>query len=306
MPKTFPWKRPSSDSIDTEDFLSQGLHQLFTADKSLAELLRSTISMEITQNKHSPSTLFRSTSLATRVSSLHLFSDEGIQLLMSPGFVSDVIRRVVSVPHSLEIDPEKCPEGVDPAANINLLTSIAKEFLSNLFNSVNRFPPSWRLLLSFLLTETDSQIPEMGRPAVGNFLFLRFFCPSIVSPLKHNLIHRDAINPSNQRGLMLLAKLVQNLANGIEFDGSKERYMQHLNPFILEYKDQIDAFFIKLTDPNLIEIECQKLPKPPINPPKEIACLRAGGMTNLLKFLNSRQAMISSSLRDSGFKEAVF
>ncbi len=45
---------------------------------------------------------------------------------------------------------------------------------------------------------------------------------------------------------MLVSKVLQNLANGLEF-GSKESHMITLNPFIVETLPAVYAFFDRLT-----------------------------------------------------------
>jgi neurofibromin 1 len=74
------------------------------------------------------------------------------------------------------------------------------------------------------------RFPEAKFTAVGAFIFLRFFCPAIVAPDVEGLI---STTPSKEmrRGLLLIAKVVQNLANNVLF-GAKEPYMFPLNDFL--------------------------------------------------------------------------
>jgi neurofibromin 1 len=91
-----------------------------------------------------------------------------------------------------------------------------------------------------IITNTDSQISEAVHPrfpnakytAVGAFMFLRFFCPAIVAPEAEGLV---SVAPTKEmrRGLLLIAKIIQNLANNILF-GTKEPYMFPLNPFLVQ------------------------------------------------------------------------
>lgn len=55
-----------------------------------------------------------------------------------------------------------------------------------------------------------------------------------------------AISPGVRRGLVLVSKILQNLANGVEF-GYKEAHMAILNPFIIEHLSVVHTFFDKLT-----------------------------------------------------------
>jgi GTPase-activator protein for Ras-like GTPase len=60
----------------------------------------------------------------------------------------------------------------------------------------------------------------MKQLVVGGFLFLRFICPAVVTPHRYGLT-KSAPSPKAGRTLVLISKLLQNLANGVEFDGTK-------------------------------------------------------------------------------------
>ncbi len=82
--------------------------------------------------------------------------------------------------------------------------------------------------------------------AVGGLIFLRFFCPAIVAPDAIGLVKdmsmkdprrcgrrrragaRGLMSRSCRRGLVLITKAIQNLANNVDF-GSKEAFMAPLN-----------------------------------------------------------------------------
>ena len=51
---------------------------------------------------------------------------------------------------------------------------------------------------------------------VGTVLFLRFINPAIVSPYEMGIVEKQP--PQNiKRGLMLMSKILQNIANHVEF-----------------------------------------------------------------------------------------
>jgi len=86
---------------------------------------------------------------------------------------------------------------------------------------------------------------------MGGYIYLRFFNPVIVTPDALNFIQ---VKPSRimRRNLILIAKVLQNLSNGLEF-GDKEQYMRLANPFIKARRDQIQAYFEKLADVDDLE-----------------------------------------------------
>lgn len=89
------------------------------------------------------------------------------------------------------------------------------------------------------------RFPEAKFTAVGAFIFLRFFCPAIVAPDIEGLI---SVVPSKEirRGLLLIAKVVQNLANNVLF-GAKEPYMFALNDFLTQNIYRVTTFLREIS-----------------------------------------------------------
>ncbi|KAG9100039.1 Ras GTPase activating protein ira2, partial [Ceratobasidium sp. 370] len=78
------------------------------------------------------------------------------------------------------------------------------------------------------VTDTVNEVwPESSFPAVGSFMFLRFICPTIVSPEGVDIELPRENNARIRRGLMLITKIIQNLANNVLF--GKEPYLIPLN-----------------------------------------------------------------------------
>jgi hypothetical protein len=71
---------------------------------------------------------------------------------------------------------------------------------------------------------------------IGGYIYLRFFNPVIVTPDALNI---TTIKPNRfqRRNLILIAKVLQNLSNGLLF-GDKEVYMKVLNRYIQGTKQQ--------------------------------------------------------------------
>lgn len=70
--------------------------------------------------------------------------------------------------------------------------------------------------------------------AVGTVIFLRFINPAIVSPQELGIVTKQ-VPSSVKRGLMLMSKILQNIANHVEF--SKEQHMLCFNDFL---RDQFE------------------------------------------------------------------
>jgi Ras GTPase-activating-like protein IQGAP2/3 len=90
----------------------------------------------------------------------------------------------------------------------------------------------------------DSDRYQIGS-LIGGYVYLRFFNPVIATPDSVNFI---SVKPSKtmRRNLVLIAKVLQNLSNGILF-GDKEQYMKPLNKFIQERMDSLQDYFDRLT-----------------------------------------------------------
>jgi hypothetical protein len=101
------------------------------------------------------------------------------------------------------------------------------------------------------------RFPDAKYTAVGAFIFLRFFCPAIVAPEVEGLVSTP---PSKEmrRGLLLIAKVIQNLANNVLF-GAKEPYMFPLIDFLTDNIYKVTTFLreisVSLPMPGLLCVE---------------------------------------------------
>jgi neurofibromin 1 len=91
------------------------------------------------------------------------------------------------------------------------------------------------------------RFPEAKYTAVGAFIFLRFFCPAIVAPEAEGLV-TTAPSKEMRRGLLLIAKIIQNLANNVLF-GAKEPYMFPLNTFLTQNIYKVTTFLREISVP---------------------------------------------------------
>lgn len=89
------------------------------------------------------------------------------------------------------------------------------------------------------------RFPDAKYTAVGAFIFLRFFCPAIVAPEVEGLVSAP---PSKEmrRGLLLIAKVIQNLANNVLF-GAKEPYMFPLIDFLTNNIYKVTTFLREIS-----------------------------------------------------------
>ncbi|GMH74051.1 hypothetical protein TrRE_jg6808 [Triparma retinervis] len=96
----------------------------------------------------------------------------------------------------------------------------------------------------------DSTQRQQGA-VMGGFFFLRFITPIIVTPDGNNVTTKK-IKKMQRTNLTLIAKVLQNLSNGVKF-GAKEAFLKPLNPFLDEAWPRIDAIFESLIDVEEVE-----------------------------------------------------
>jgi len=94
--------------------------------------------------------------------------------------------------------------------------------------------------------ETEKKFETGGEKAVGSLMFLRFLSPALVAPHQYGLASHPP-SPPMQRKLVLVTKVLQNLANGVQF-GSKEDFMTVLNSFLDENKTTTENFLTAIAD----------------------------------------------------------
>jgi len=56
----------------------------------------------------------------------------------------------------------------------------------------------------------------------------------------------DAPDAQLQRALLLLTKIIQNVANGVQF-GAKEQFMTHFNGLVTEFTPQMTDFLASIS-----------------------------------------------------------
>jgi len=201
-------------------------------------------------------TMFREMSLSTRMLSIYLEMEDGREYLRST--VLGLLTTISSLEHSMEVSPNSAfGNKINIKANHDKILEISQTFLDQVLSSASRVPIVFRELLYHTKERVDRVFPNMTHAVIGGFVFLRFLCPAIVSPQKYGLVQKPLDNNS-LRVCVLLTKLLQSVSNGVEFDGSKEDYMQRLNPFIKKNRLYVNVFFDNLTQIDFNNLEALK------------------------------------------------
>merc|ERR1711879_591163 len=95
-----------------------------------------------------------------------------------------------------------------------------------------------------IVLRVRQKFKKAGYFGLAGFFFLRFVIPALVSPDSYGITTVE-ISLKQRRGLVLIGKCIQNIANRIMF-GEKEPYMVALNPLLENNFDACRKFFDKL------------------------------------------------------------
>jgi len=131
---------------------------------------------------------------------------------------------------SFEVDPSKLEPGENLQKNQQKLQATCSKFLRKIFDSLEDSPLEFRKISNSLQLQVAEKFPGSSQLCIGGFLFLRYFCPAIVTPVHSGLVTEQPTEKS-QRGLTLVAKVLQNVSNNVTF-GTKEESMDWLNSFM--------------------------------------------------------------------------
>ncbi|KAF8806096.1 hypothetical protein BYT27DRAFT_7141632 [Phlegmacium glaucopus] len=203
------------------------LLNVFNSRESLLNLIKLMIEREVAQTDHEAS-LFRSSSTCSRL--LTAFARlHGYSYLRN--LVQPLLDTMIAMPPGTgyEVDPSKAM-GQDILENQRNVEYVASTFLGLISSSLPALPGMFREICAHIAKVVTEVWPDSKYAAMGAFIFLRFISPAVVSP---NTIDIELPKENYQvlrRGLMVIAKIIQNLANNIFF--GKEAHMTILNKFL--------------------------------------------------------------------------
>lgn len=141
-----------------------------------------------------------------------------------------LLKSMENAPGGYELDPNKV--GGEEQANKNKehVETVATAFLDIIQASLRAMPAMIRELCAHIAQSVYAIWPDSKFVSLGAFIFLRFISPVIVTPELVDLVVPKRDSVTIRRGLMVIAKVIQNLANNIFF--GKEIHMTVLNDFL--------------------------------------------------------------------------
>ncbi|EJT70411.1 hypothetical protein GGTG_11435 [Gaeumannomyces tritici R3-111a-1] len=227
------------------DELTISLLNIFEKRGRSFVLIEALIKQEI-EDTENESELLRRTCVATKMLSVFAKWKGSLYLKAT---LQKVVERLMltSKDLDLELDPARVGSQEELQKNALQLRIVAKVFIDDICASSTSIPASFRKICSIISNAVMARFQESKYTAVGAFIFLRFFCPAIVAPEVEGLV---STSPSKEmrRGLLLIAKVIQNLANNVLF-GAKEPYMFPLNDFLAQNIYKITTFLREISVP---------------------------------------------------------
>ncbi|KAK4871818.1 hypothetical protein RN001_015942 [Aquatica leii] len=225
------------------DELARVFVTLFDAKHLLSPLLWNMFYREV-EVSDCMQTLFRGNSLGSKIMAFcfKIYGASYLQTLLEP-----LIKPLLEDPNcSFEVDPARIELNEDIEENRQNLIALTQKVFDAIVNSADTFPAQLRSMCHCLyqvLSKRFPQFPQNNIGAVGTVIFLRFINPAIVSPQEMGIVTKQ-VPISVKRGLMLMSKILQNIANHVEF--SKEQHMLPFNDFLRAHFEIGRRFFIQI------------------------------------------------------------
>ncbi|KAJ3130881.1 hypothetical protein HK100_007271, partial [Physocladia obscura] len=197
--------------------------RLLLAKKLEADGLISLIDSEIDAT-NDPHIIFRGNTFATKAMDI-LMSTIGMDYLRET--IGPHIKAVAESKESCEIDPSRIENPEAMVENLKRLKSHTAAIWMAISKSVDNCPRVFVEIFNAIQSKICAKWgieANVKYSAISGFIFLRFFCPAILSPNLFKLID-EFPDAHRARTFTLIAKIIQNLANLAEF-GQKEQYLE--------------------------------------------------------------------------------
>lgn len=189
-------------SPSEHNLLATSLHGLYSYTKKLDKLFETLLRDEVEKVSRA-SDIFRGNSCLTRLMSI-LAKDYGVPYLtvvLRP-FIEEMVENETSV----EVEKTGSEEDVD------VFIDLLQRLVDSIVNSMPWVPDAFKYICAKIYESIESKFGDAVLIAVGSFIFLRFFCPAIVSP--ESSFDMPALTPKVKRSLIQIVKVIQYMANG--------------------------------------------------------------------------------------------
>eukprot|EP01125_Pyxidicula_operculata_P003863 TRINITY_DN1534_c0_g1_i1.p1 TRINITY_DN1534_c0_g1~~TRINITY_DN1534_c0_g1_i1.p1 ORF type:complete len:1339 (-),score=293.29 TRINITY_DN1534_c0_g1_i1:26-4042(-) len=281
-------KSLASVSNQKEKIVAESLVKAFDCRNSMitVKMIVSLIVAEI-ERTNDPNVLFRGNTVATK-------SLDTYMRLAGMSYLQSILKPIVALIYEdsnkcCELDPTRI-QNVEESKkekviqkNLKNLMGRCTEVLSAIYEASSRMPLNFRVLFQRIKEsvlkkwgdpkkiqtttttttttttkqQQQSQAPAVVYTAISGFIFLRFFCPALLTPKSFGILpdvnNNNPTSDTNNnhhamiaRDLTLIAKTIQNMANLVVF-GKKEPFMVACNPFIEKNQQSMKDYLLSIT-----------------------------------------------------------
>ncbi|CAH1800649.1 unnamed protein product [Owenia fusiformis] len=224
------------------DELARVFVTLFDAKHLLYQLLWNMFSKEV-EIADCMQTLFRGNSLASKIMAFcfKIYGQGYLRELLNPLIMEMFTKDKQG--DSYEVDPARLSEHENIEDNRRHLQLLTQKVFNAITASAERIPSQVRTMCHCIFQVVCQRFPGNSMGALGTMIFLRFINPAIVSPCESGIIDQQP-TPRMKRGLTLMCKIMQNIANHVQF--TKEQHMRYFNQFLQTNFDAGRRFFIDI------------------------------------------------------------
>lgn len=218
------------------DRLSKDFTVFFTWREITLDYIKSAIRQDV-DLAESEGTLFRTNTLLTAMMSNYCqrIGKAYLKSVLGPAF-----EWLQESTLQFEIDPAQVetPEAVKQ--NIFNMNYLANKFFKAILNSNDSIPFEIREIANTLQVAVLRRFPNSKYTAIGGFFFLRFVCPSVIASESVDPSFSTEATPALRRPLILVAKILQQIANDQKFN---EPHMEPLNELFSKWTVKVHQFF---------------------------------------------------------------
>ncbi|XP_025089023.1 neurofibromin-like isoform X8 [Pomacea canaliculata] len=229
------------------DELARVFVSLFDAKRLLYQLLWNMFSKEV-ELADCMQTLFRGNSLASKIMAycFRFYGQWYLCDLLSP-LIQEMFHLEKECHVSYEIDQTRLEQGENLEDNKRNLLEMTQKVFTAIVESAPKFPPKLRSMCHCLYQVVTQRFQQSSAEAVwtviGTVIFLRFINPAIVSPYESGIVEKEP-TLRMKRGLTLMCKIMQNIANHLLF--TKEVHMMAFNEFLKSNFENGRRFFTEI------------------------------------------------------------
>jgi len=232
--------------------LSSALNNISYEIGASLSIIRALIHLEFDRKKQHPSTILRVNSIVSKMMTKYTkkVGDTYLKLLLG-----ELCLEIYSHPEvSLETNPNNL-KGVDveeqAERNTQLLTEYCQRFFDRIIQEdmIDEMPRELRAICYFILVIGEQYKLNKEKtilPLISGFIMLRYICPCITLPNNCGITTKNA-DGNIRVALTAIAKVIQKLANGEEFE-VKEAHLMPMNRFIDKNRGNLTKYLKTLPE----------------------------------------------------------